>query len=337
MDDVSVSKFVRGNGESKMKQVTVQLAKAVMNLLPYKPTYDITRPDSDIINHKDFINANVEKKKKILFEMSRSQYLGEQVKPFDHYFPGQSFKKLLFGKKILYLGCWCGGKSVSYAERWGVKNMHGIDINEYFITAAILFSSKRANKNIRYDFAVGFGEALPYKDETFDGIVSWDVFEHVKSLKETVRECKRTLKSGAMLFSVFPSYYMPTESHLSNVTRMPCIQWLFDPNILNLAYDEIIESRGGEAYWYKKERVDNDWRILHGGGINGTTFREFKSIVKEVGFSEVYFLPTPLNSVGIMSIRHPETKVISKILKPLLKIESLQDYLSHRIVSILVK
>lgn len=130
--------------------------------------------------------------------------------------------------------------------------MYGIDVNEYFIKAAILFSSKRKNKNINQDFTVGVGEALPYKDDTFDAIVSWDVFEHVKSLKETITECKRALKSGGMLFSVFPSYYDPFGGpHLSFVTRMPCIQWLFDPKTLNIAYNEIIESRGEEAYWYK--------------------------------------------------------------------------------------
>lgn len=118
--------------------------------------------------------------------MARSHYLEDQMKPFGHYFPGYPLKKLLSGKKILVLGCWCGGKTVSYAEGWNVKSMCGIDVNEYFIKAAILFSSKRENKNINYDFRVGFGEALPYEDDTFDAIVSWDVFEHVQSLKETI-------------------------------------------------------------------------------------------------------------------------------------------------------
>lgn len=141
-----------------------------------------------------------------------------------------------------------------------------------------------------------------------------------------------------MLFSVFPSYYCPFGGdHLGFVTRMPCINWLFDPKSINIAYHEIVESRREEAYWYKsKEKEEDDWQMLHGGiGINGTTFHEFKSIVKEVGFSKIHILPTPLLSVGSMSIRHPKVKYISKVLKPLLKIESLQDYLSHRIVSVL--
>ena len=317
----------------------VKLAKIVMNLLPSQPTFDITHPRSENINHKEFINTDEEEKYKILFDMARIHHLEDQMKPFDLYFPGYSLKKLLSGKKVLDLGCWCGGEAVSFAERWNVQSMYGIDVNEYFIRAARLFSSSRKDKNINYNFTVGFGEALPYEDDTFDTIVSRDVFEHVKSLKETIMECKRVLKSGGMLFSVFPSYYFPFDgAHLNFVTRMPCIQWLFDPKTLNIAYNEIIESRGEEAYWYRtNEKEDNDWQTLHGGiGINGTTFHEFKSIVKEVVFSKVQILPTPLLSVANVSIRHPKIKYFSKILKPLLKIESLQDYLSHRIVSKLV-
>jgi ubiquinone/menaquinone biosynthesis C-methylase UbiE len=317
----------------------LKLAKIAMNLLPSKPTYDITHPRSETVNHKHFINANEEEKTKILLEMAKSHYFEDQEKPFDHYFPGYSFKELLSGKKVLDLGCWCGGKTVSYAERWNANSMYGIDVNGYFIKAAILFSSRRENKNIKYDFRVGFGEALPYEDDTFDAIVSWDVLEHVQSMKKTIKECKRTLKPGGMLFSVFPSYYCPLEGdHLSFVTRMPCLNWFFDSKTLNIAYHEIMESRGEEAYWYNsKEKDEDDWRTLHGGiGINGTTFREFKSIVEEIGFSKTYILPTPLLSVGGMSIRHAKVKYISKVLKPFLKIESLEDYLSHRIVSILV-
>jgi ubiquinone/menaquinone biosynthesis C-methylase UbiE len=217
--------------------------------------------------------------------------------------------------------------------------MYGIDINEYFIRGAILFSSSRKNKNISHKFTLGFGEALPYEDYTFDAIVSRDVFEHVKSLKETMIECKRVLKSGGMLFSAFPSYYFPFGAHLDFATKPPCIQWFFGSKTLSAAYDDIIQSRGEEAYWYKtKEKEVDSWQKLRGGiGINGTAFRDFKSIVKEVGFSNVYILPTPFLSVADVSIQHPKVKHISKILKPLLRIEWLQDYLSHRIVSILIR
>lgn len=317
----------------------VAIAKIIMRLLPSRPIFDTTHPRSETINHKDFINANEQDKNRILLQMAASHYMGEKRKPFDLFFPGYSLRNLLKGKRVLDLGCWCGGETVAFAERWDVQSIDGIDINEYFIRAAILFSSSRPNKNIEFRFNVGFGETLPYEDATFDAIVSHDVFEHVRSPIRTIRECKRVLKTGGILFCVFPSYYFPFGgAHFNFVTRMPCIQWLFDPVTLNTAYDEIIKSRGEEAYWYKpKEIARNKWEKLHGGiGINGVTFSDYKSMAREAGFSEVHIFPTPLLSVSDLSIQHPIVKDISKILKPLLRIESLQDYLSHRIVSMLV-
>jgi len=317
----------------------VKLAKWIMNLLPAQPEYDILHPRSETINHQNFIEADEEAKEKILLAMAKSHYLDDQRKSFDHYFPGYDLKKLLAGKKVLDLGCWCGGKSVSYAERWNVKNMFGLDINEYFIKAARLFSRQRENKNIEYDFRIGFSESLPYEDQTFDAIVTWDVLEHVKSVRDTLKECKRILKPGGMLFSIFPSYYCPMNGqHLDFVTLVPCLNWFFAAQTLNVAYDEIMASRGEEAYWYKsKANEPDDWRKLHGGiGVNGTTFFDFKAIVKEIGFSKMDILPTPIFSVGDLSIRHPWVKYLARTLNPLLRIEALQDYLSHRIVSILV-
>jgi hypothetical protein len=159
-------------------------------------------------------------------------------------------------------------------------------------------------------------------------------------LKDALSECKRALGLGGRLFSVFPSYYQPFGgAHLGFVTKMPFIHWLFDPHVLGHVYDEIMESRGSETYWYRSTiRQENDWRKLRGGiGVNGTTFREFRSIVSEVGFSNVMFLPTPLLSISDLSVAHPEIKYFCQLLKPLLRFDVLQDYLSQRIVSIITR
>ena len=321
--------------------IKVKLAKLAMNIKAFEPVYDITHPRSENINHHDFIYASEDKKKQILLEMVKSHYNADQKFPFDHFFEDFdiSLKKLLNGKKILDLGCWCGGKAVSWAERWNVNCMFGIDINKYFIEAAMMFSSKRRNKNIAYSFSVGIGENLPYKDNSFDAIVSFDVFEHTQSLKNVIKECKRVLRPGGMLLSVFPQYNMPTESHLSSVTRTPCIQWLFDAKTLSTAYNEIIDSRGEKAYWYKSKSNENaSWKIFPGGiGINGTSIPDYKSIVRKVGFSQENIYLAPLLSVGRTSIRHPKAKHLSKIFKPFLNVKIFQDYLTQRIVSMMIK
>ena len=215
--------------------------------------------------------------------------------------------------------------------------MHGIDINSRFIKAASMFSASKKN-HIKYQFTLGVSEALPYGRHTFDAIFARDVFEHVVSLDKTLRECKRTLKPKGKLFAVFPSYYFPFGgAHLDLVSNTPCIQWFFDAETLNRAYNQILDSRGPEAYWYKSVNAELPWKKLDVGiGINGTTLREFKTVAKQAGFTGVTIFPTPLFSVSDITVSHPKLKFACQELKPLLRNELLQEYLSHRIVALLI-
>lgn len=308
-----------------------------MSLFPSEPIYDKTGTKSETINHNDFKQATEKEKNKILYEMAKKHYEDGLLKPFNFFFPGYSFEELFKDKTVLDLGCFCGGKAVAFAEKWNVKNMYGIDVNKYFITSAQQFSSGRNNKNINYHFDVGYGEQLPYKDKFFDAIITNDVLEHVQSIKTTLQECKRIMKPNGKLYAVFPSYYLPFDgAHLAFVTKTPCIQWFFKPETLNQAFNEIIESRGDNAYWYRHKKInDNTWEQLIGGiGINGITFGQYKTLVNEIGFSKTEFLRIPLLAVSNVSVKYPQIKYIVNILKPLLAIDKFQDYLSHRIVSV---
>jgi len=50
------------------------------------------------------------------------------------------------------------------------------------------------------------GEPLPYRDESFDLVVSMDVIEHVPEPVEWTREVLRVLKPGGVLFLTTPNY-----------------------------------------------------------------------------------------------------------------------------------
>ena len=120
---------------------------------------------------------------------------------------------------------------------------------------------------------------LPYLKEAIDSV-----------LNQTFSESYRVLKNGGIFLAVFPPYYMPTEAHLMSVTHTPCLQWIFRPEILMKAYDEIVQSRGtSENYWYyKRGEGGYEWAKLGGGiGINGTTIDIMKTTAKEVGFSNI--------------------------------------------------
>jgi SAM-dependent methyltransferase len=313
----------------------VKLAKALMKLFPSAPKYGKGMLESEAVNHRNFLDADETEKNKMLFEMAVAHYLNDQRKPFDLFFPDMSLKQALQDKVVLDLGCWCGGESVSFAERWHVQTMHGIDLDRRFVKAAVMFSAER-NKSVRYHFALGVGEFLPYEDGTFDAIVARDVFEHVATLDRVLRECKRVLKPKGKLFTVFPSYYFPLGGpHLDFVSRTPFIQWFFDAGTLQQAYDEILDSRGSDADWYRTPKFP--WQKLSAGiGVNGTTLHTFKVLVKQVGFTNMTIFPTPLLSVSDITVTHPKLKSVCEGLKPLLGFELLQEYLCHRIVALLI-
>lgn len=74
------------------------------------------------------------------------------------------------------------------------KNMLGSE----YLGDSVPFGSVN-NLNIRNEDAT----ALTFADESFDAILSYDVFEHIPSFDKAFQECFRTLKKGGrLLFSV---------------------------------------------------------------------------------------------------------------------------------------
>ena len=175
-----------------------------------------------------------------------------------------------------------------------MKHISGVDIRQVYIDAAIQFSTLRG---IQADFEIGFGESLPFGDDTFDAILSFDVFEHVQNVEKTLHECYRVLKKDGRLFVVFPGYFQPNGHHLSHVTSLPCIHYFFSSQALIRAYYEILEERGDDAYWYKRSSPNLEyWE--KGNTINGTTILKFKRLIKDGDWRVVRHIKKPVGSVG---------------------------------------
>lgn len=56
---------------------------------------------------------------------------------------------------------------------------------------------------------------LPFPDDSFDLVVSDEVFEHVQNYDETLSEIRRVLKPDGISLHFFPSCYTPIEPHVS--------------------------------------------------------------------------------------------------------------------------
>ncbi len=310
------------------------LAKYLMNLFGSNPHFDKDKVGllQEVFNHEEFINGSSDQQKEIMYKSSESKYEDELNFPIDNYF-GFELLPYLQNKNVLDLGCFVGGRTVALFERYKISHICGIDINQVFIDAAEQFA---ISKNVNAEFRKGFGENLPYKNDQFDAIITFDVFEHVQNLEATMEECYRVLKKGGKLLVIFPTYYQPKEHHLGLVTRLPGLQYLFSGKTLVRSYYEILQERGESSNWYKRNSPDlNDWE--KGNTINGTSFRQFRQLIKKQNWKIVFQGRKPIGTVGRSLENGKWLKAFFKLLTPLTYIPFIQEVFLHRITFILEK
>lgn len=108
-------------------------------------------------------------------------------------------EKNIRNKRVLDIGCGFG-----WFEHWAtqqkVKKITGIDVSTEEIALA---------KNLRkssVNFIVGSAIKLPFKENTFDTVVSWEVLEHIPKNTESLMfsEVFRVLKPGGKFFLSTP-------------------------------------------------------------------------------------------------------------------------------------
>lgn len=313
---------------------TAKIAKFLMKLFerhPVSPSDKVTGLN-EVFRHPNFIDGSESEKKKIMFESSRFKFQNETEYPWDQYF-GIDLRPLLKGKAVLDIGCHTGGRSAAWAKMYNFSKLYGIDVEQNYIEAAIQFKD---NMGFEGNFKVAQGEILPFENDKFDAVVSFDVFEHVQNLEQTLNECYRVLKRGGMLFLVFPGYFHPFEHHLSLVSRIPCIHYFFSGNALIKAYNEILEERGNGANWYKRHSPNLEkWE--KGNTINGTTSAQFRRLIRKMDWKIILQSKKPLGAVGRGASRKRLFRAISLLLSPLASIPIIEEFVLHRITYILQK
>jgi len=285
---------------------------------------------NEVFHHQTYLTASESDQQAMMLASSVSKYRSELAYPWDNYF-GLDLRPMLRGTNVLDLGCFTGGRAIAWYQRYDLGSITGIDVNPVFIEAGRRFAESQG-ANAR--FVQAFGEALPFGDGTFDAILSFDVFEHVQDLSETLRECRRVLRPGGRLLLVFPSYFHPTEHHLSLVTRAPCIHWLFSGTTLLAAYNGILEERGAQAGWYCREHPELEpWE--RGNTVNGTTVRRFKSLLDDSEWRVLRECYKPLGAVGRNASGSALAKTVSVFLYPAVSVPALRDFFAHRMTFIL--
>ena len=122
---------------------------------------------------------------------------------------------LSIGKKVLSVGC-------------GICAELHFFRNSNFFTVGLdpvrCFLSEAKKNNYSDNFIQTVGEKIPLCDDTFDLILQFEVLEHVKNPRATLKEIHRILKTNGLLFVTVPNRFFVFETHGMQVCRNVVVQ-----------------------------------------------------------------------------------------------------------------
>ncbi len=232
------------------------------------------------------------------------------------------------GKRVLDLGAGYGGRTVRYKEL-GAKHVVGLEISLPPTEEGSQFAQSRSAD---VSFLVGIGELLPFTDNSFDIICSYDVFEHVEKLEPVLAECRRVLAPRGTLYAVFPPFYHPTSSHFDGfVSKMPYANLLFRPKTLMQAAEFVLSERADGYRPSPLRPTDRLWTL------NGVTIHSWRRMVKASRFSQKKIVCAPLFSPMNSKWKEWKMRYYAFFFHPLRWIPLLNECFVHRLVCELTK
>ncbi len=118
---------------------------------------------------------------------------------------------------------------------------------------SIDISDNRSEKGL-YDFFIG-NENLPFKDSSFDIIISNHVIEHVTNNKQHLKEIHRVLKQDGLVYLATPNRLWPWEVHYN----LPLLHYLPKKMFINLLKQlNIYHEDLSLLFWNQLKQLVND-------------------------------------------------------------------------------
>jgi SAM-dependent methyltransferase len=300
-----------------LRTLAIKIAKLALRLLPAYPEADY-RPVDQITDD-------------VAMRLARAAYDDEIESGcgFLNYFDGKIKPS---GEMILDLGCGFGGRTLAYQRVTG-GHLVGLEIDSRMAAPALRFTrSISTGESTGASFAAGVGEALPFADDSFDAVLSYDVLEHVQDPRKTLAEVFRVLKTGGVFLAVFPPYFHPKGSHLEGyASRLPYANLFFSSRTLLSAIDELLEERGDG---YRPQPLRPGDRLY---GLNGLTIRRLRRILNSLDFEVLSLELLPLLNKLIRQYQRLKMQYYAWVFQPLSRVPLLQELFTHRVVAVLRK
>jgi len=238
-------------------------------------------------------------------------------------------------KNILDIGTGLGGKLPYYIES-GAKSVIGVDINLQNLRAA--YDHIRASGLSSVIQLVQCDAArLPFPDNSFDSIISINVFEHIEKVDYAVREVYRVIKPGGLALLHLPPYYSAWGPHLENWIHFPWPHLLFsEKTLMRVAAIEDRKKHLNDQF-IESARIDwqhNNNRIP---GINHVTLQHFHQMVLKSGFFILQLKLLPTGYDFLNSSNSVYKKLLLQILIQATNIPILQEVIVTKMVYVLQK
>ena len=163
------------------------------------------------------------------------------VQSFFRFFPNYLIKDALCGRTVLDFGSGYGGRTVEY-KQLGAARVAGVEPFKNVVELSRRYAEYRRVADV--EFTVCGHDTIPYADESFDVVISYDVLEHVADPRTSVAEICRVLRPGGLSINVFPVYFGAYSHHLDYLVNIPGLHWLFSAHTLVKAINSILERRG---------------------------------------------------------------------------------------------
>jgi len=206
------------------------------------------------------------------------------------------------GKKVLDIGCGCGGAAIHLIKNHGAKSVLGIDTESLVIQRAEELATKYNLSSLSHFRCVKPGP-LDIPEESIDLVFSKEVFLHILDKDDLIKDIYRVLKPGGMVA-------------VSDWMRI-------DDNPPSIQMKEYIAAEGLDMYMCSSKLYE---QALKNAGFIDIVIKDRNAWYLGKAHQELVAIEGPLNKQVIDAIGPEETVGVIDIWKKLIGVLELGEH-----------